>query len=144
MRVRIIRVILVLAALALGCYGLSLIWAMPRADQLSIVFWLAGGLIVHDALFAPACIALGYGAKRLLPQQWWAPALLAVSASLVVLILSLPVLLPRSPEKTPDNATILDRPYGVSVVIALAVIWLLAIAVILVRRRGPGAVHQTP
>ncbi|MBA4024320.1 MAG: hypothetical protein C0482_18355 [Gordonia sp.] len=144
MTLRIIRGTLVLAALALGWYGLSLLWAMPHADQLSIIFWLAGGLIVHDALFAPACIALGYGARKVLPQRWWAPALLAVTASLAVLILSLPVLLPRSPEKTPDNATILDRPYGVSVVIALAIIWVLAIALILVRRRGPAAVQRTP
>ncbi|ORM30590.1 hypothetical protein [Williamsia sp. 1135] len=139
MTLRFIRAILILAALALGWYGLSQLWAMPRADQLSIIFWLAGGLIVHDALFAPACIALGYAAKRVLPQRWWPPALLAVTASLVVLILSLPVLLPRSPDKTPDNATILDRPYGVSVVIALTVIWLLAVSLILARRRRPAA-----
>jgi hypothetical protein len=108
---------------------------MPGPDQLSIVFWLAGGLIAHDALFAPACIALGYGGTKLLPDRWWSPVLIAVSTSLVVLILSLPVLLPRSPEKTPDNATILDRPYGVGVAVALAIIWTLTIAVVLIQRR---------
>lgn len=136
MSLRLIRLILVLIALGLGFYGISLLWDMPGPDRLSIVFWLAGGLIVHDALFAPACIALGYGAKKVLPQQWWPPVLIATTASLIVVILSLPVLLPRSPEKTPDNATILDRPYGLSVTIALVIIWVLAIALIVVQRRN--------
>jgi hypothetical protein len=136
MTVRIVRIILVLAALASGYYGLSLIWAMPHVDQLSIGFWLAGGLIAHDALFAPACIALGFAAKRVLPQRWWSSTLLAVSASLIVLILSVPVLSPRPSDRDPDNATILDRPYGVSVLIALAIIWLLTCTLILLQRRN--------
>ena len=139
MTVRIVRITLVLLALAAGYYGISLIWSMPRGDQLSIAFWLAGGLIVHDALFAPACIALGYAAKRVLLQQWWPPALLALAASLIVLILSVPVLAPRPSDRDPDNATILDRPYGLSVLIALAIIWLLACIIILMQRRDHAA-----
>lgn len=135
MTLRLIRLTMVLVALALGCYGISLLWDMPRRDQISILFWLAGGLIAHDALFAPACIALGFGAKKLLPQRWWPPVSIAVFASLTMVILSLPVLLPRSPEKTPDNATILDRPYGLSVAIALVIIWVLAIGLIVAQRR---------
>ncbi|HEY9315717.1 hypothetical protein [Williamsia sp.] len=134
MTLRIIRLVLILAALASGWYGLSLLWDMPRADQLSIVFWLAGGLIAHDALFAPACIALGFAAKKILPQRWWAPVLIAASASLIVLILSLPVILPRSEDEYPSNATILDRPYGVGVLIALAIIWFLATVLVVQRR----------
>ncbi|WP_020104939.1 hypothetical protein [Nocardia sp. 348MFTsu5.1] len=139
MTLRIIRLFLILMALALGCYGLSLLWAMPRPDQLSIVFWLAGGLIAHDALFAPACIALGFAAKKLLPQAWWPPVLIAASASLIVLILALPVLLPRSEDKYPDNATILDRPYGLGVLVALGIIWLMAIILVLVQRHNRDA-----
>jgi hypothetical protein len=142
MTVRIIRIALVLLALASGYYGLSLIWAMPHADQLSIAFWLAGGLIAHDALFAPACIALGFGAKQLLPQRWWPAALLALAASLIVLILSIPVLSPRPSNRDPDNTTILDRPYGVSVLIALAIIWLLACTIILMQRRTHAAAKR--
>jgi hypothetical protein len=136
MTLRLIRLILFLMALGFGFYGLSLLWEMPGPDQLSIVFWLAGGLIAHDAIFAPACLALGYGGAKLLPERWWPPVLIAVSTSLIVLILSLPVLLPRSPEKTPDNATILDRPYGVGVAVALAIIWTLTVALVLIRRRN--------
>lgn len=139
MTVRLIRLMLVVVALGLGVYGLSLLWDMPRADQLSIVFWLAGGVIVHDAIFAPACMALGYAGKKVLPERWWAPVLISVSASLIVLILSLPVLLPRSADKTPDNATIVDRPYGISVTVALAIIWVLTIALVLVRGRSRAA-----
>ncbi|PXW31852.1 UNVERIFIED_CONTAM: hypothetical protein DES50_104261 [Williamsia faeni] len=139
MTLRIVRLCLILPALALGCYALWLIWDMPRPDQLSIIFWLAGGLIAHDALFAPACIALGFAAKKLLPQQWWPPVLIATSASLIVLILSLPVLLPRSEDKYPDNATILDRPYGLGVLIALAIIWFLAVGLVLVQRHNRAA-----
>lgn len=136
MTLRLVRLILVLVASGLGFYGLSLLWDMPRPDQLSIVFWLAGGLIAHDAIFAPVCIALGYGGKKILPERWWPPVLIAVSASLVVLILSLPVLLPRSAERTPDNATILDRPYGVSVAVALALIWVLTVVLVLIQRHN--------
>lgn len=142
MTARLIRLILILIALGFGFYGVSLLLDMPRPDQLSIVFWLAGGLIAHDAIFAPACIALGYGGKKVLPERWWPPVLIAASASLIVLILSLPVVLPRSAEKTPDNATILDRPYGVSVAIALALIWVLTVALVLIQRHNRGTVAR--
>lgn len=135
MTLRIIRLVLIVSALALGGYGISLVWAMPGRDQLSIVFWLVGGLIAHDALFAPLCIALGLSARRVLPQRWWIPTVLALAASLIVLILSLPVLLPRPSDKYPDNATILDRPYGTSVVIALAIIWVLTAAIVMIQQR---------
>ncbi|MGZ8178236.1 hypothetical protein ACXVUM_09920 [Williamsia sp. SKLECPSW1] len=148
MTVRLIRVVLVLAALPVGWYGLSLLWDMTGADKISIVVWLVGGLVAHDAVFAPACIAAGYGVRRILPQQWWPPVLAAASATLIMVVLSLPVLLPRSAAlEAPggnEAGTLLDRPYALSLAIAVVVIWVLTAVIVVARRRRSRAEDLAP
>ncbi len=146
MIVRAIRVLLILAALPIGWYGLSLISDMMPADKMSILVWLIGGLIAHDAIFAPACIAAGHGVKRILPHRWWPPVLAASSATLILMLLSVPVLLPRSAAKmAPGNnesGTILDRPYGLGLTIALVIIWMLAIGLVVKYRHDRSTTTQ--
>ena len=145
MTVRVIRLVLILAALPIGWYGVSLMWDMTTADKTSIVVWLIGGLIAHDAIFAPACIAAGHGVKTILPQRWWPPVLAGASATLLVLLLAFPVMYPRPESKiAPGNeqsGTILDRPYGLGLTIALLVIWALVV-VLVVRNRHARAVDD--
>ncbi|MCX6470410.1 MAG: hypothetical protein NTW76_14000 [Corynebacteriales bacterium] len=124
-----IRLVLAVAGLGMAAYGVSLLWDVQTADQISLLIWLAAGLIAHDAILAPIYTMFGHAGRRLLPSTVWAPVLVAGAATLILVLLSLPVLAPRPADKTPDNATILDRPYGLGLGIVVAVIWVLAAAV---------------
>ncbi|GAA1906811.1 hypothetical protein GCM10009773_38560 [Williamsia serinedens] len=132
--------LLIAAALPMGWYGVSLLWSMPTADKTSIAVWLIAGLLAHDAVFAPLCLAAGHSARRVLPRRWWAPILAAASATLLIVLLALPVVYPRSEStRAPGNAqngTLLDRPYGWGLTIALLVVWALAIVLIARRHRA--------
>ncbi|MGJ0120995.1 hypothetical protein ACQ7HM_17470 [Williamsia sp. MIQD14] len=124
-----IRLILVLAGVGMAAYGISLLWDVQTADQISLLIWLAAGLIAHDAILAPIYTMFGHAGRRLLPSTVWAPVLVAGAATLILVLLSLPVLAPRPDDKTPVNATILDRPYGLGLGIVVALIWVLAAVV---------------
>ncbi|SIR76758.1 hypothetical protein [Williamsia sterculiae] len=140
MTIRAIRLLLVLGALPIGWYGVSLIWEMNTIDKTSIGIWLIGGLIAHDAIFAPLCIAAGFGARRFLPQRWWPPVLAASAATLLLVLLAGPVLWPRSAATAApgnnESATLLDRPYGLALAIAVLVIWALVVVTIARGRRS--------
>jgi len=145
MIIRIVRPLLILAALPVGWFGLSLLWDMSTTDKISIALWLIGGLIAHDAIVAPVCIAAGHGVKAVLPQRWWPPVLAGASATLLFLLLALPVLYPRSASMAApgddQSGTILDRPYGLGLAVAVLVIWALVV-VLIVRSRSVSASEE--
>lgn len=121
-----------------GLYGAWLLLTRTDTDQLvSAGVWLAGGVLLHDAVLAPAVVVLGVVAARLLPGAVRAP--LAVVAVVVgsVTLLALPVLLGREP----DNPTLLDRDYTTGwLVLASLVVAVVACGRLVQerRRRGPG------
>ncbi len=140
MIVRVARLVLVLGALPVGWYGVSLLWDMSSAEKISILVWLIGGLVAHDAIFAPVCVAAGHGVKAVLPQRWWPPVLAGASATLLLLLLAFPVVYPRSASTAApgddQSGTILDRPYGLGLGFAVLVIWAMVV-VLIVRHRSP-------
>lgn len=136
-----VRVLLVLAGIGMAAYGVTLVTDFTPRDQLSVVIWAIAGLLVHDAVLAPTYSILGHAGSRLLPSTVWAPVLVATAATLVLVVLALPVLAPRPAGERPLNSTILDRPYGLGLTVALVLIWVLAAAVAIrnhrsARRRG--------
>ncbi|WP_299569417.1 hypothetical protein [uncultured Williamsia sp.] len=143
---RIVRLILILGALPVGWFGLSLLWDMSAADKISIAVWLIAGLVAHDAVFAPACIAAGHGVKAVLPQRLWPPVLAGTSATLLLLLLALPVLYPRSASQAApgndESGTILDRPYGLGLTVAVLITWALVIVLIVRGRASSPSLHD--
>lgn len=131
-----VRVLLVLVGIGTAAYGVTLITDFTPRDQLSIVIWAVAGLLVHDAILAPTYSILGHAGSRLLPSTLWAPLLVATAATLVLVVLALPVLSPRPAGERPMNATILDRPYGLGLTIAVVLIWVLAGAVAIRNHRS--------
>lgn len=146
MTTRLIRALLIVGAVPVAWYGLSLIWEMSPADIMSIVVWLIAGLIVHDAVFAPLCIAAGHAAKNILPQRWWAPVLAGGSATVLLVLLALPVILPRPEGKAApggnESLTILDRPYGLGLTLAVLVIWALVVVMVVRNRHARSHPHD--
>ncbi|WP_282785862.1 hypothetical protein [Nocardia sp. CC201C] len=129
-----IRVVLVLLGLWLAALGVTDLLAMSRTDLISIVFWFAGGILVHDAVFAPLCAAIGTTARRVLPPRVWAPAACGAVATVTLLLIAVPVLAPGGANA--DNPTIRDRPYLLGLTLALVTVWTLVALATVIAHRG--------
>lgn len=111
-----------------------------RTHPDSFGLWFIGSAIVHDALVAPAVVAVGVAVVRAVPGYWrrFVQAALLVSGS--VLAVALPLLLGLGGQA--GNASALPRNYVAGSAIVLAVVWVIAggIGLVLKRRaRGPNA-----
>lgn len=115
------RVGLVLLGLALGAYGVVLVAEHDTMVVVRIVTWALIGVLLHDAVFAPVCLALGFAGRRILPHKWWTPVLVAGLLTVVLVLLAIPVF--SKPGQHLDNLTVLDRNYQDGFWIALAVVW---------------------
>jgi hypothetical protein len=137
------RVMLIVLGLMIGGYGAVLVWDNPPVIIMRIVVWALVGVVLHDAVFAPLCVALGFAGRRLIPGKWWPPIAVAAFCSVVLVFLAIPVY--GKPGMRPDNMTVLDRNYSLGLWISLATVWACVPLYYLakaVRRRpnaGPGA-----
>jgi hypothetical protein len=118
----------------LGLYGAYVLLTRQDLGQLvSLGLWLAGGLVVHDAILAPVVLALAW-TYRSTP----APMRRAASVALVVVgslsVLAVPVI--GRFGARPDNVTLLDRPYFWSWVV------LVVLSMVVVLVVGRSAHHE--
>ena len=116
-----VRALLIAVGLALGAYGAVLLWDNPPVVLIRIVMWAAVGLVVHDFVFAPLCVAVGLAGRRLLPARWRSPVAVAALCTVVLAVLAIPVY--GKPGMRPDNPTVLNRDYPLGLWISLAVVW---------------------
>jgi hypothetical protein len=116
-----IRVLLAVAGIALSVYGATLLWDNPTQIIIRIVVWAAAGLVLHDFVFAPLCVAIGFAGRRLIPRSLWPPVGIAALCSVVLALLSIPVF--GRPGAHADNPTVLDRDYPSGLWISLAIVW---------------------
>jgi hypothetical protein len=106
------------AIFGFGLYGL-----LHNAAQTvpgNVLKWVAGALILHDAIIGPAVVVAGFLLARLLPValRGGMQATLAVCA--VVVVMSVPVL--KAVGRRPDNPSLLPHDYGQNLAVVLAVI----------------------
>lgn len=97
--------------------------------------YVAGGLILHDGLIAPAAIVGGVLLARIVPAQLRPPVQggFIVSASLV--LVAIPPWSDRG--ALPGNDSLLPQDYGTNLLIALAVVWAIVTVLVAVRARRP-------
>ena len=117
----IARVTLVVLGLVVGVYGAVLVLDNPPVIIIRIVVWALVGIVLHDLVFAPICVALGFAGRRLIPGRWWPPIALAALCSVVLVFLAVPVY--GKPGMRPDNMTVLDRNYTLGLWLSLAIVW---------------------
>jgi hypothetical protein len=134
---RAIRTACLVAGVLAAAYGVWLLLGLGWANTRSTLVWLAGGVVLHDGVFAVLVLALSLLAVRLVPREHLAPVVVA----LVILI---PVTLAGIPElgrfgARADNPTLLDRHYwlGWAVMVTLVVVCVLVGVVATRRRTGP-------
>jgi hypothetical protein len=117
----IVRITLIAIGLILGGYGAVLVWENPPVIIMRILVWAVVGVVLHDLVFAPVCVALGFAGRRLIPGKWWPPIAVAAFCSVVLVFLAIPVY--GKPGMRPDNMTVLDRNYPLGLWISLGVVW---------------------
>lgn len=126
-----LRILLLLAGLAVAGYGLTLLAGLGPATVREIVLWSLVAILLHDAVFAPLCAAVGYTARRIVPATWWAVLTCGAVCTVVLVLVALPVLL--SPAS--GNASLLDRNYPVGLAAAIVLTWVVLLCGYLVARR---------
>jgi hypothetical protein len=133
------RVVLGAAGVLVAGYGVLRLLELGWSNLVATVVWLAGGVLLHDGLLAPATIVVCAVAVLALRSRAWRAA---AAGGLVVLgtvtLTAIPVL-GRFGAK-PDNPTLLDRPYVAGWLVVAALV--LAGSVLVGRRasrREPGA-----
>jgi len=138
------RAVLVVLGIVMGGYGAVLLWENPPVIIMRILVWALVGVVLHDAVFAPVCVALGFAARRLIPGKWWPPVAVAAFCSIVLVFLAIPVY--GKPGMRPDNMTVLDRDYPLGLWVSLAIVWacvpVYLLAVHLLRARGRDGIGQ--
>ncbi len=123
---RAVRVVLVLAGVGVGLWGVWLMRDFTSERLVSAGIWLAGGIAVHDAVLAPLTVVLGVVAARVLPRPARKATALAFVVWATLTVVFVPVLSGQGGK--PDNDTILGRPYVASWLVLTAI--LVAFAVV--------------
>jgi len=132
--VRAARAGLGAVGVGLALWGLWLMRDFNREQLTSEAFWLAGGVVLHDAVLAPIVVLLGYGASRVLPGHFRSSTATAFLIWGTLTIVFLPVLSGQGGKA--GNDTILGRPYVLSWVVMTVVLIAYAVVVALIRRRS--------
>ena len=106
------------AIFAFGLYGLlhNSVRTMPS----DVLRWIAGSLILHDAIIAPAILVAGVALSRLLPTAIRAGMQATLAVCAVVVVMSVPVL--KAAGRRVDNPSLLPHDYPQNLAIVIAVI----------------------
>lgn len=129
---RFVRALLLLTGVGFGLWGVWLMRDFTSEQLISMGTWLAGGVILHDAVIAPLTVLLGVVAARLLPGRTRAVVAIAFLVWATLTVTFVNVLSGQGGK--PDNDTILHRPYGLSWMVLTTVI---VVAAVFVAFRGP-------
>ena len=131
----IARITLIVFGLIVGAYGAVLVWENPPVIIMRMLAWALVGVVLHDLVFAPVCVVLGFAARRLIPGKWWPPVAVAAFCSIVLVFLAIPVY--GKPGMRPDNMTVLDRNYPLGLWISVGFVWLCLLIYFLAARLLP-------
>ena len=128
---RLTRGILAVTGVGFGLWGLWLMRDFTSSQLVSMVTFLVGGVILHDAILAPITVGLGVLAARLLPSHFRAAAAGAFLLWATLTVAFFNVLSGKGGK--PDNSTVLHRPYLLSWLVLTGV--LLGIMIVAAGRR---------
>lgn len=140
---RAVRVLLGAAGVFLVVVGLVNLRDQDGGQLLSMLWWSAGAVLVHDAVLAPLTVLLALPATRLVRGAARRPVLVGFVVWTTTTVATSNVLLGVGGK--PDNPTLLDRPYLASWLVLSLVWWLAvaALAVLAVRRARPAGRVRT-
>ena len=103
------RLLIGAVGVAMGLFGALRFLQLDPEDILDALIWLAGGVIVHDAVIAPLTIAVTVLVARVVPTGARRRLTVALVVLVAVTVTAVPVL-GRWGARA-DNPTLLDRNY---------------------------------
>jgi hypothetical protein len=127
-----LRLLLGAIGVAAAVFGLLRLLQRGLPDVVDATVWLAGGVVVHDALVAPITLGATALAVRIVPDRARVPTMVGLVVLATVTVSAVPVL--GGWGRRPDNATLLDRNYAAGWV-AMTVVVLVGVAAGLAWRR---------
>ncbi len=138
-----VRLVLGLAGLAAGAYGAFLLLDLGWDNLLATGTWLVGGVVLHDGVLAPVVVLVCAVGTALSPPAFRAPLAAGFVVLATVTLSAVPVL-GRFGARA-DNATLLDRDYGVGwLLLAAAVLAGVVIGGVIASARPSGVRREAP
>lgn len=116
------RRILTTLGLAMVVFGLA--GVLRHADEtmpLNTALFFFGGLILHDGFFAPAVMVGGLLLARLVPRRFRPTVQGALVVSAALALVAIPPATGRG--RLANNPSILPQDYGDGLLLSLAVVW---------------------
>ena len=114
------RVIAGILGVLSAAYGFVLLLQIGLSNLVATSTWLVGGVVLHDAVLAPATILVCTAAMA--AGAWRAPLAAGLLVLGTVTITAIPVLSGRG--ERPDNPTLLDRDYRLGWLVVLVLVGL--------------------
>ena len=128
------RILLAAGGSMVGLYGVFRLLELGWDNLVAAALWLAGGVVLHDAVLAPVTLAVCAVATVVLPARGRAPAAAALVVLGTVTLAAIPVL--GRFGASADNPTLLDRDYTTGWLVVAAVAGLWAVGATVARRRS--------
>lgn len=118
-----VRAVIGIAGIVAIGYGLFLAWTTITrlGDLVAIALWFGLPPVIFDLLLVPLFGLIGLGVAAIRDHRWRAPLVVGLIISAALLAVGLPFI--AGIGQRPDNPSVLDRPYLLGTVIALAVVW---------------------
>jgi hypothetical protein len=138
--VRVARLVLIaVGVLLLGVAGGTLVAGVPVGQWPAILLWLAGAVVLHDAVFAPLVLVGSRLLRRAGARVSW-PQVAVVQVALVVGAALTLVAIPgiRAQQLGARNPSVLVFPYALHLALAwlaVGVVTAVVVLVIALRRR---------
>ena len=113
-----------------------------ETHPISLVKWLIGAIIVHDAIIAPVTVAVGWAVARTIPGRAQAFVQAALAVAGVATLVALPLIYRHG--KSAPGTTLLRRAYSLNLLILYGVIALAAAAAYALQGRRAAARAARP
>jgi len=127
-----------LVGLALGApilaYGVRGVFVdATRTHPAELARWVLGSALAVDLLVVPATLVVGAAVRRICPSPWWPTVRAALMATGALALVAWPFV--RSYGQDPANPSLLPRDHLAGVAAAIAAVWAVAAAHLVVRSR---------
>jgi hypothetical protein len=103
-------------------------------SRIGVAVFLAAVIVLHDAVFQPVILGVGALTRRVVPAGGRPAVQAAGLISVAVSVVALPFVLGFG--RRPDNPSALPLPYGRGLLLILIVVWVVALGVAVMRRKG--------
>lgn len=123
-----------IVAIAFG--AIRILTSNQATKPLQLAKWLIAAVILHDAIFAPATVVVGWAVARMVRGRAQAYVLAGLAVAAVTTLIALPLMYRHG--KAAPGSTLLTRNYALNLLVLLAVVVLGSAIAFVVTGRATG------